>query len=102
MVPSRGVGRLSPFRRKKRMRKPWAHGGPCLRQCPEKRKKMVVMDAADVAAVAAKSRLRVLRRGHEKRTRSKALEEAYAKAECPVVSKQQRAPFYAGCPDGRA
>lgn len=46
---------------------------------------MVVMDAADVAAVAAKVDF-VFCAVDMKKDEIKALEEAYAKAECPVVS----------------
>ena len=52
---------------------------------PGEAKKMVVMDAADVAAVAAKVDF-VFCAVDMKKDEIKALEEAYAKAECPVVS----------------
>ena len=52
---------------------------------PEKIKDMVVMDAADVEAVAAKVDF-VFCAVNMKKDEIKALEEAYAKAECPVVS----------------
>lgn len=68
---------------------------------PGEAEKMVVMDAADVAAVAAKVDF-VFCAVDMKKDEIKALEEAYAKAECPVVSNNSAPPFYAGCPDGRA
>ena len=52
---------------------------------PEKYKKMIVKDAADVAAVAAECSF-VFCAVNMKKDEIKALEEAYAKAECPVVS----------------
>lgn len=52
---------------------------------PDSVKDMVVMDAADVAAVAAKVDF-VFCAVNMKKDEIKALEEAYAKAECPVVS----------------
>lgn len=59
----------------------WAMPTPMLGEA----KKMVVMDAADVAAVAAKVDF-VFCAVDMKKDEIKALEEAYAKAECPVVS----------------
>ena len=52
---------------------------------PESVKKMVVLDAANVAEVAAKVDF-VFCAVNMKKDEIKALEEAYAKAECPVVS----------------
>lgn len=52
---------------------------------PEKAAKMVVMNAADVSAVAAEVDF-VFCAVDMKKEEIKALEEAYAKAECPVVS----------------
>ncbi|NCC06901.1 MAG: aspartate-semialdehyde dehydrogenase [Clostridia bacterium] len=52
---------------------------------PEIAKKLVVMDASDVEAVAAKVDF-VFCAVDMKKDEIKALEEAYAKAECPVVS----------------
>lgn len=52
---------------------------------PDSVKDMVVMDAADVQAVAAKVDF-VFCAVNMKKDEIKALEEAYAKAECPVVS----------------
>ncbi|MEG3073033.1 MAG: aspartate-semialdehyde dehydrogenase [Ruthenibacterium sp.] len=52
---------------------------------PENAKNMIVMDAADVAAVAAKVDF-VFCAVDMKKDEIKALEQAYAKAECPVVS----------------
>lgn len=52
---------------------------------PENIKDMVVMDAADVEAVAAKVDF-VFCAVNMKKDEIKALEESYAKAECPVVS----------------
>ncbi len=52
---------------------------------PEKYKKMIVKDAADIAAVAAECSF-VFCAVNMKKEEIKALEEAYAKAECPVVS----------------
>ncbi len=52
---------------------------------PEKVKNMPVMDAADVAAVAAKVGFAFCAVNMPK-AEIKALEEAYAKAECPIVS----------------
>ncbi len=52
---------------------------------PEAMKDMTVMDASDVAAVAAKADF-VFCAVDMKKDEIRALEEAYAKAECPVVS----------------
>lgn len=52
---------------------------------PENAKNMIVMDAADVTAVAAKVDF-VFCAVDMKKDEIKALEQAYAKAECPVVS----------------
>ncbi|MEG0166736.1 MAG: aspartate-semialdehyde dehydrogenase [Ruthenibacterium sp.] len=52
---------------------------------PENAKTMIVMDAADVTAVAAKVDF-VFCAVDMKKDEIKALEQAYAKAECPVVS----------------
>ena len=52
---------------------------------PEKYKKMIVKDAADIAAVTAECSF-VFCAVNMKKEEIKALEEAYAKAECPVVS----------------
>ena len=52
---------------------------------PDCVKDMVVLDAADVAAVAAQVDF-VFCAVNMKKDEIKALEEAYAKAECPVVS----------------
>ena len=52
---------------------------------PESVKKMVVLDAANVEEVAAKFDF-VFCAVNMKKDEIKALEEAYAKAECPVVS----------------
>ncbi|MEG1074070.1 MAG: aspartate-semialdehyde dehydrogenase [Ruthenibacterium sp.] len=52
---------------------------------PENAKNMIVMDAADVSAVAAKVDF-VFCAVDMKKDEIKALEQAYAKAECPVVS----------------
>ncbi len=59
----------------------WAMPSPM----PENAKKLVVMDASDVEAVAAKVDF-VFCAVDMKKDEIKALEEAYAKAECPVVS----------------
>lgn len=52
---------------------------------PESMKDMIVMDASDVKAVAAKADF-VFCAVDMKKDEIRALEEAYAKAECPVVS----------------
>ena len=52
---------------------------------PESVKKMVVLDAANVEEVAAKVDF-VFCAVNMKKDEIKALEEAYAKPECPVVS----------------
>lgn len=59
----------------------WAMPSPM----PEEAKKLVVMDAADVAGVAARVDF-IFCAVDMKKEEIKALEEAYAKAECPVVS----------------
>ena len=59
----------------------WAMTAPI----PEALKDMVIMDAADVEAVAAKVDF-VFCAVDMKKDEIKALEEAYAKAECPVIS----------------
>lgn len=59
----------------------WAMPSPM----PEKVKNMVVLDAADVQAVAAKVDF-IFCAVDMKKDEIRALEEAYAKAECPVVS----------------
>lgn len=59
----------------------WAMDTPM----PEIAKNIIVMDASDVAAVAAKVDF-VFCAVDMKKDEIKALEEAYAKAECPVVS----------------
>ncbi len=59
----------------------WAMTAPI----PENIKDMVMMDAADVEAVAAKVDF-VFCAVDMKKDEIKALEEAYAKAECPVIS----------------
>lgn len=52
---------------------------------PESVKQMTVLDAADVAAVAAQADF-IFCAVDMKKDEIKALEEAYAKAECPVIS----------------
>lgn len=64
---------------------------------PEKIKDMVIMDAADVEAVAAKVDF-VFCAVNMKKDEIKALEEAYAKAECPVVSNNSAHRFTADVP----
>ena len=59
----------------------WAMTAPI----PENIKDMVMMDAADVEAVASKVDF-VFCAVDMKKDEIKALEEAYAKAECPVIS----------------
>lgn len=59
----------------------WAMPSPM----PEPAKKMIVQDAADVQAVAAQVDF-IFCAVDMKKEEIKALEEAYAKAECPVVS----------------
>ena len=59
----------------------WAMSTPM----PEQVKNMVVLDAADVNAVASQVDF-VFCAVNMKKEEIKALEEAYAKAECPVVS----------------
>ena len=59
----------------------WAMTAPI----PENIKDLVMMDAADVEAVAAKVDF-VFCAVDMKKDEIKALEEAYAKAECPVIS----------------
>jgi len=59
----------------------WAMKAPI----PEKMKDLVMMDAADVEAVASKVDF-VFCAVDMKKDEIKALEEAYAKAECPVIS----------------
>ncbi|MGI5967904.1 aspartate-semialdehyde dehydrogenase [Anaerotruncus rubiinfantis] len=61
--------------------KRWAMATPI----PETVKKMIVMDASDVKAVAAKVDF-VFCAVDMKKDEIRALEEAYAKAECPVIS----------------
>ena len=61
--------------------KRWAMATPI----PEAVKKMIVMDASDVKAVAAKVDF-VFCAVDMKKDEIRALEEAYAKAECPVIS----------------
>ena len=59
----------------------WAMSTPM----PEAVKKMVVLDASDVKAVASKVDF-IFCAVDMKKDEIKALEEAYAKAECPVIS----------------
>ena len=68
---------------------------------PESAKKMVVLDAANVAEVAAKVDF-VFCAVNMKKDEIKALEEAYAKAGVPGRFQQQRAPLYPGRAHGRA
>lgn len=64
---------------------------------PEKLKDMVVMDAANVQEVASKVDF-VFCAVNMKKDEIKALEEAYAKAECPVVSNNSAHRFTADVP----
>ncbi|MEM1483885.1 aspartate-semialdehyde dehydrogenase [Oscillospiraceae bacterium PP1C4] len=71
----------------------WAMPSPM----PEAAKKMVVMDASDVQAVASKVDF-IFCAVDMKKEEIKALEEAYAKAECPVISNNSAHRFTADVP----
>ena len=75
-----------PQRRENPMRRPSAAAGRWRPPCPRSAKKLVVLDAtADVEEVAATVDF-VFCAVDMKKDEIRALEEAYAKAECPVVS----------------
>ena len=75
----------------------WAMSTPM----PEQVKDMVVLDAADVNAVASQVDF-VFCAVNMKKEEIKALEEAYAKAECPVVSNNSAHRMTPRCADGCA
>ena len=69
---------------------------------PESVRSMVVMDAEADAEEIAKQVDFVFCAVNMKKDEIKALEERYAKLECPVVSNNSRSPPHPGRPDGRA
>ena len=94
LVQADRSGRIRHAPQARPMRMLSAPAGPMTTPMPEAVKKMVVLDASKVEEVAAQVDF-VFCAVNMPKDEIKALEEAYAKAECPVVSNnsaQPRAP----------